>query len=778
MFPLEETFDLTVDLNEATNRTKSHLERVRQLLQDEQFDDAMETLLRVLEAPEGELIRMNDGDDAFGLYAPIRDYCHRMLVRMHRDYPEALALYRSRVDPLAARWIAEARRDRDHRKMKQIVAQMFASSSGDDALLALGDMALERGEWDQARLHWERISPRLRTPSQADVFIGYPGAPLWMTLRKFDFANRRDELVAAFAEPAEMRGLVYPDTDLDLAPIRARLTLTSIFEGALERAAVEIKILRALHPGAEGRLGAKQGAYDQLLDQLLAESKTWQPPPESTDWPVFAGSAARERSGSPIELDPPMKPLWTVPLDSDRDAARDQMTSDKQRVGEERIGVLDVHPIVIGDTVFVAEASAVRAFHLHTGEPAFSAGGDDLEAADPSGAGDEADTRAVGRFFEFPFPIPRYPPRAFAGVSRYTLSSSGRRLFAKMGVTWTSTPRIEDVTREQRGVVLGFDLNEEGKLLPGFPLAPDDERWAFEGPPVSDGKRLLVAMRRRDDVRAEAHIAAFDMQTGERIWRTQIAASSIPANWVEVTHTLLTLHEGVAYINTNLGVVGAVDAETGQLRWVAAYPRAEFRPKNIDKSDLHYLRDLNPPLVYRGRLIVAPRDSDRILALDVATGALLWRTAPELAVDAQHLLGVADGNLIASGDYLYWIDIDTGRWMGQFPAAKKVAPGFAVPSPRTHGRGLVLAGSVVWPTRDKLFVFDAKTERTPQGWSPVMKRPPIELEVRGATGGNLVVSQSVLLIAAADRLYAFSNPQTTQVSAGSRKPQQDDARRR
>ena len=110
--------------------------------------------------------------------------------------PEALKLYRKRVDPVAQKWYQQGLAERNGKWLQKIVDQAFASRYGDQALLALGEMALEAGDFAAARWYWERIVP---TVLPAGTPRTWPG---------------------------------YPDTDLDLATVRARLVLVSILEGA------------------------------------------------------------------------------------------------------------------------------------------------------------------------------------------------------------------------------------------------------------------------------------------------------------------------------------------------------------------------------------------------------------------------------------------------------------------------------------------------------------------------------------------------------------------
>ena len=65
-------------------------------------------------------------------------------------------------------------------------------------------------------------------------------------------------------------------------------------------------------------------------------------------------------------------------------------------------------------------------------------------------------------------------------------------------------------------------------------------------------------------------------------------------------------------------------ADDGRLLWVSLYPRA--RRGDLAKLAPHWRRDLNPCVLDRGTLLVAPADSPRIFAFDAATGQILWQT--------------------------------------------------------------------------------------------------------------------------------------------------------
>ena len=78
----------------------------------------------------------------------LADYCQAQIASLPTP---ALQLYQQRVDPLAQKWYEEGIAQRDLGRLTAIVSQMFCSSWGDEALLALGDLAFGAGQHDAAR---------------------------------------------------------------------------------------------------------------------------------------------------------------------------------------------------------------------------------------------------------------------------------------------------------------------------------------------------------------------------------------------------------------------------------------------------------------------------------------------------------------------------------------------------------------------------------------------------------------------------------------------------
>jgi outer membrane protein assembly factor BamB len=730
-----------VQLDEVDAAVRAHLQRAGAYIDNRQWPEAIETFRLLMENYGGKVIAV-----APRRYIRLANYCQLQIASLPTA---ALELYRESVDPEAERLYSDAMARRDRAALARIVGDMYCSTWGDDALLALGDIALEQGQPSVARSYWEQIIERPPERVPEAVFRGAIDAadidPLdraavkrWYETDKSsrtagyrlkhdepmpdDAAERLTRFWKAARLPATR--LAYPSSALNPADVRARLVLASIFEGSLPRAKSELEALERLHPEAEGALAGRHEPYAKALAQLLTEAEGWPSEPVSDDWSTFAGNPARNKiARDAIDVGAPLWPAIPLGTPLTADANNSQRFS-SYRVGERGDGLLGYHPLIVGDTVLVSTGRQILAFNLETGKPQWSGSPQQPPGEIYRDAGSPAAERS-GRGL---------------GVPRFTMTAHEGRLYARVGSQVTSRP--VDYIEGPSGRLVCLDLAAEGRLV--WQITPDDQRWAFEGAPVVAGTDLYVAMR-HSDVRPQVHVACFDAETGVRRWRTMICAAETPAGGQmdELTHNLVTLDEGTIYINTNLGAVGAVSAFDGHLLWISTYPRAKrLSTAGGDKRVAHFYRDLNPCVYHQGTVLVAPADSEMILALDAGSGQPMWETA--LAADTVHLLGVGEGNLIASGDHLWWIDASTGKIRARWPDQ----------SPHGYGRGILAGDRIFWPTRDTLYVF--RQAVGPNGQVSLARTPVPLIQERAAGGGNLVISRGALIIAAADKLYGLS----------------------
>lgn len=779
-----------VRVDEVDNQTLAQFRRVDELLAAGQIDEALESLDRATDEHARKLIAVEPGR-----YVPLATYRQMRIAAM----PEtSLAAYRRRIDPQAEAAYRRGIADRDERLLARVVADWFCSSWGDDAALALGELLLERGAYNAARRNWLALfetPPTAIASADFDAVRSEKGLPAAdaALLDKFyrqqtapprDAAPIEDDQTPPAAKPttamtwyaasgeawaamtdAESAALVriwhgrgmtgsrlaYPRTNLPLADLRARLILADLLAGDVSGAAEKLAAFRRLHPTATGKLAGQTGPLADRLATLVTQARDW-PTPHNDDWTTFAADPRRTGQTAGVLAKPVAlgKPAWRVALgeplaahvETDREVIQRQ-----PRIGETWNGIQAYFPVVAAGRAFVAHRDGISALDAATGRPAWgTATGESATGESASGKSASAADGLLFRDDGFSLPKTNQWTR---GVPRFTLTVAGDRLVARVGPSATSLPtesRAVPATARSKIVVLDVSNAGQGRLAVD-PIELDDELLAVDGTPVLEG-RWLYAVLRRSDVRPEVLVACYDLAVNppRQRWRTSIAAAETPGSGqlFEITHNLLSLDGDTLYLNTNLGAVAALAADTGDVRWLHAYPRVKLGDLRRLAETGHFYRDLTPCLVHRDAAIVAPFDSPAIFALDAATGAMRWST--DTAADAIHLLGAAGDTLWASGDRLYAFDVRTGRLVGRWPEAVKAEP-------RGIGRGAIVGDAILWPTRHELCVFDARAKTN--GAMLVPQQPPVNWARLGVTGGNLTWSNGLLLVATENELAAF-----------------------
>ncbi len=170
-------------------------------------------------------------------------------------------------------------------------------------------------------------------------------------------------------------------------------------------------------------------------------------------------------------------------------------------------------------------------------------------------------------------------------------------------------------------------------------------------PLVLDGKVFLHLTLFNQQINSE--IVCLNAQTGELIWR-QFLSSIMPLEYKQATKlkyapasTGLAAGYGLVYCCSNLGTIGAVDMETGEIRWISKYHELlpqQYRlqlGKTIPKC-MH-----TPPIVKHGKLYVVAQDAKLLLVYHALTGAI-----QQIFPDSQHqgefqeLFGVSEDGKI------------------------------------------------------------------------------------------------------------------------------------
>lgn len=237
----------------------------------------------------------------------------------------------------------------------------------------------------------------------------------------------------------------------------------------------------------------------------------------------------------------------------------------------------------------------------------------------------------------------------------------------------------------------------------------------FLAAPIVHGERLLLPSLRR----GAYTLSCVDRSSGRPIWHTPLHVGG-SAYW-KAPGVPVVVQGGIAYVATNAGCVAAVDAFSGDLRWIRRYERTDplrgVKQKSAARQQQEWqfgaqfqqgeLKGFFPSdlIVRNGLVVLAAVDSELVLCVDGATGAPLWyvdgvtRYAPYRPLRA--LVGATDDSLyVVSDRFLVCIDLAGGlvRWSRELPTLNG--------RQSERGRGLVLGDQVVLPSDREVLLFD------------------------------------------------------------------------
>ncbi len=230
-----------------------------------------------------------------------------------------------------------------------------------------------------------------------------------------------------------------------------------------------------------------------------------------------------------------------------------------------------------------------------------------------------------------------------------------------------------------------------GRMLwaKGPMAATTEEEWQdrFQASPAA-GRGTIIAPIVHDDIRGRSHIsstselAAYESRTGKLIWRTKlsrisplkITQSRYPRK-IRIFSTTPLVKDGVVYHCTNAGAIAAVDAQTGDIRWLTRYPQLKNVLDNFSNPGKTWRNEA--PMIRDNKLFVTPVDSKYLLCLDTETGRIQWTATqdtdatwsssrrPGRFAQAWRCSGFThDGRLVLAGSDISFLDPETGKLAG------------------------------------------------------------------------------------------------------------------
>lgn len=627
---------------------------------------------------------------------------------------EALRLYRQRYESQAGKKLQQAQAERDIPQLCKLVEDAFCTRAAEKAIDLLGDLAFERGRFEEAEEWWRLLAPPPDARSRS---------------------NRQRKQGDA--------SLVYPDLSLDPARVQAKQLLAQLFEDSAAHTSdsrsaddewtAALEAYRQRHAKAEGTLAGRKGRYADLLQRLAEEMRK--------GTPLSSGRGSAPHSKEILDRLSDLigrSPTWRFNLEQ---GSRQEEPKSSPAVNAEQARTLAFYPVIAGHHLLVADARYVTAFDVRNGKSEKW-----YDVAEKNGG--------VNPNLKLPVPPDMRD-------LRYTLTVSGEHVYARLGAQNIGS----DAPPPPRRFGVPPPRRDKETFLACLSLRPGEDgghfRWKiggitprenllFEGAPVVAGGLIWIASTRYNGNRCFTAIDCYpadDSGAPPLRWRCDVCETSdVKLGEHRYRHQLLTLAGTQIVYCTHTGAVVAVDALTGRRNWAIRYPR---RRVETEEANLH---DLTPVLFAGGRLYVAPADSDTLLCLDPSTGHTLWELEPQRIV---HLLGIGQGRLIfTTPTGLRAVGADNGAPDWIVPDTGELTPA---------GRGLLIGDLVLFPTTTKRAPDVPWTESVVYAIGQLDGRPAGDpASLHRLPAGNLVYANGILAVADRETLSVFVPPRLLQ----------------
>ena len=208
-------------------------------------------------------------------------------------------------------------------------------------------------------------------------------------------------------------------------------------------------------------------------------------------------------------------------------------------------------------------------------------------------------------------------------------------------------------------------------------------------------------------------LAAIDAASGDLRWKTTLVTGSTAVK-INEDYVLSSVHAGPPavdggeiYIATGMSSAAAVNAFSGEVKWIASYPKISFGDLRAGRTWMFDTRLRTykmfasgplSPMLCDDVLIIAPHDGSGVMAFDRQSGAILWHKE---MLGCRFLAGLADGNVLVCDDTISAVNAVTGN----------VAWEYTPRGQHLYGQPTLSGGVLYLPLEKELQRLDAKSGR-------------------------------------------------------------------
>jgi outer membrane protein assembly factor BamB len=690
------------------------LKRAEQCVEDDRLDLAAVLWQKVLDEA-GDTLMVNKIIEPLGptsstplmIYTSLSQQVERTLARLP---PAALDAYRTSADAEARALLAAAGPDGQEDALAQVVRRFFLSSIGDDAAYKLACLALDRHDFVGASRLLNKILTSHPDPSmpKADIFARLAVAAAHMQDRQTAEQSLSQMTLAAGARPpAEV-------VDLIAADVKTAITQGP---GSGGPTAKDWHMVMG-NPGRTGHMKSlPAAATSRTLSELWVQEFPLAAQGPSGGPQVFAGGFGGGIGGFGGGMIIVRGGVVQQPAGQSTPASREELIAQWRAGGWRPTGRL----LFDGGRMYSKTADRLVCYSTAaiSNQPIWQSAWENRYELD--GMSQQLALMAMQFGMNLPQQAstkPKTPVEVLLFGDRVHQSQSiaegviysieGKRVMtaqtppAARPFQWGTTPR-----RSRTNWLTAYQASG-GKALWTRSASDDDKEGSsdvgFLAAPTPCGGLLLAPVTDGGTI----WLFGLERTTGKTLWKAYLCdePQGGASPWAE---PVLAVEGREAYLTCGCGVVFAVDAAGGTVRWAVRYardgkPNMAMRMYGGNVSPTLDLSGWDDDVVipYGRLLVVMSSDSDRLLALDRRTGERVWespRVSP-FGSSASYCLGVnGRGLFVASKNVVRRYDIVSGILVWE----KIIEDSF--------GRGCVTDDAIYMPVRDSVLKLDLEKGR-------------------------------------------------------------------
>jgi outer membrane protein assembly factor BamB len=525
----------------------------------------------------------------------------------------ARQLYRRKFDPVARPLWEKARAEGDAEGMRRVYLEYRHTRYGPRALRWIADRALDGGEYEIARVAYERLS-------------------------------REGSLQPGWA------------TETEMAWLFLRWGMAAALAGHLEQSRAAFEQLGRQYGARELKVGGVVRRGAQLAQEERARLR---PPaaPGPDEWPMFAGRPAGGRRMAGAVSD--VTRAWDV---GNLSGSAGPAVGGSVRIDAGPWGQMNFRgggtslfnslgfPVAGDGRIYLQTAAGALALDARDGKTLWSNTDLSLRAPRPSRR------RSFGYY------------RALRNL-QMAPALAGSRVIMRVPIGQTESWGGSRWPAEFALVALDARTGREVWTR----VAGGNPSGSYFNLPTLQGNTIYTGIASAVAGLTEYRATAIDAGTGERRWTAYLGTGSDPMSTNDGSPPAVA--DGVMWVESSLHTLNALDVVTGELLWIYRYqprPIPYYRSGWQDSMTLP-----NEPISLiapvGNRVLFAPRWGDQCVALDGRTGKLLWSTPRG---EARTLFAVDDSQAYLCGSEVHALDLATGarRWTWSAPEG---VPGYA-----------------------------------------------------------------------------------------------------